>query len=75
MQTTDNAGISLRWFRDVFGDAVQQKAEAAGLSVYDYMNTLAEKVPAGCNGLVYLPYLAGEKSPIGTPTPGASSSA
>ena len=61
---TDNAGISLRWFRDVFGDAVQQKAEAAGLSVYDYMNTLAEKVPAGCNGLVYLPYLAGEKSPI-----------
>lgn len=64
LQTTDNAGISLRWFRDVFGDAVQQKAEAAGLSVYDYMNTLAEKVPAGCNGLVYLPYLAGEKSPI-----------
>ena len=64
LQTTDNAGISLRWFRDVFGDAVQQKAEATGLSVYDYMNTLAEKVPAGCNGLVYLPYLAGEKSPI-----------
>lgn len=31
LQTTDNAGISLRWFRDVFGDAVQQKAEAAGL--------------------------------------------
>ncbi|MFR8717005.1 MAG: hypothetical protein ACLVES_04220 [Faecalibacterium prausnitzii] len=55
LQTTDNAGISLRWFRDVFGDAVQQKAEAAGLSICDYMNTLAEKGSAGCNGLVYLP--------------------
>jgi xylulokinase len=64
LQSTDNAGISLRWFRDVFGAAVEQKAKDAGLSVYDYMNTLAEKVPAGCNGLIYLPYLAGEKSPI-----------
>ena len=64
LQTTDNAGISLRWFRDVFGQAAAQEAEKAGMSIYGYMDRLAAQVPAGSGGLIYLPYLAGEKSPI-----------
>lgn len=64
LQTTDNAGISLRWFRDVFGQAAAEEAEKSGLSIYGYMDQLAAQTPAGSGGLIYLPYLAGEKSPI-----------
>ncbi|HWP50655.1 MAG TPA: FGGY family carbohydrate kinase [Clostridia bacterium] len=64
VQTTDNAGISLRWFRDVFGAAIVQDAQKAGVSVYQYMDQLAQNASAGAGGLLYLPYLSGEKSPI-----------
>ena len=64
VQSTDNAGVSLRWFRDVFGESARAKAKEQSISVYDYMDALAGSVPAGCDGLLYLPYLAGEKSPI-----------
>lgn len=64
VQTTDNAGISLRWFRDVFGDAIAEEAQKAGTTVYQQMDEWAQKSPAGAGGLLYLPYLSGEKSPI-----------
>lgn len=67
IQSTDNCGVSLRWFRDLFGKAVQDEAHEAGLSVYDYFNRLAEQSKAGAGGLLYLPYLSGEKSPIWNP--------
>ena len=42
VQTTDNAGISLKWFRDTFGKMVFQDALNAGISVYEQMNRLCE---------------------------------
>ncbi|MCP4311346.1 MAG: hypothetical protein GY790_08800 [Bacteroidetes bacterium] len=47
------AGMVLRWFRDEF---------FAGSS-YDFMTSLAEKVPAGAEGLIMLPHLMGAGSP------------
>jgi xylulokinase len=67
IQTTDNAGISLRWFRDQFGGVLQKKADLAGKSVYNVMNELVSKTEPGAGGIIYLPYLAGEKSPIWNP--------
>lgn len=64
VQSTDSAGISLRWFRDVFGGVVEERAKEQGVSIYACLDELASAAPAGCGGLVYLPYLAGEKSPI-----------
>jgi len=43
----------MRWFRDEF---------FAGSS-YDFMTSLAEKVPAGAEGLIMLPHLMGAGSP------------
>jgi len=47
------AGASLRWWRDLLGEALS----------YEELATLAEDVPAGANGLVFLPYLSGERTP------------
>ncbi len=46
------AGLALRWLRDLLG---------AGDFVR--LSTLAEGVPPGAEGLVFLPYLAGERTP------------
>jgi xylulokinase len=39
-----------------------QASEALGVSPYELMNLGAEKSPVGANGLLYLPYLMGERS-------------
>lgn len=62
IQSTDNAGVSLRWFRDIFKTAVSHTAHEK--ITYQYIDDIARKVPAGSGGLIYLPYLNGEKSPI-----------
>lgn len=64
VQSTNNACVSLRWFRDVFGKVVEGEAKAAGIKLYAYMNLEAAKAPPGAGGLIWLPYLAGEQSPI-----------
>lgn len=67
VQSTNNAGVSLRWFRDVFGKAVADEAAAAGKDLYTYLNIEAAKAPVGAGGTIWLPYLAGEQSPIWNP--------
>jgi xylulokinase len=53
MGVTQAAGLSLRWLRDVI---------APGVS-YDDLALEATKVPAGSDGLVWAPYLLGERTP------------
>ncbi len=50
-------GGALRWFRQEFG-----KDES-----FDDLTKEAEKIPAGSEGVVFLPYMAGERSPIWDP--------
>lgn len=60
---TLGAGGSFKWMRDsFFADKKLQLAEE-GNDVYNYMTELASKVQPGCEGLVFLPYLAGEGTP------------
>lgn len=59
------AGASISWFRDQF--CAQERQAAALLSnvdVHDLMELEAARVPAGADGLVFLSYLMGERSPI-----------
>jgi xylulokinase len=51
-----SAGLSLRWLRDLLGLRTQKGA-------YAHLSTLAASVPAGADGLLFLPYLAGERTP------------
>jgi xylulokinase len=55
---TQGAGLSLRWFRDQFGAGVED-----GRDPYERLTEEAARVPAGANGLIWAPYLMGERTP------------
>jgi xylulokinase len=61
MGVTQAAGFSLRWFRDQFG--VEAESGDSNRDPYDSLMQEAGKVPAGANGLLWAPYLMGERTP------------
>jgi xylulokinase len=63
MGVTQGAGLSLRWFREQLGASEAWYARETGEDVYNLIIREAEKVPAGSNGLLFLPYLMGERTP------------
>ncbi len=65
--TMQAAGASYQWAKEQLGELEQKAADNLGLSVYDILNLTAEKSPAGANGLIFLPYLLGERSPRWNP--------
>lgn len=62
-----SAGGSLRWYRDTFAECESAVAKAMGQDPYDVMSMEAMRAPAGCEGLVFLPYLTGERTPYPDP--------
>ena len=58
MGVTQAAGLSLRWFRDQFGAGKDD-----GRDPYERLSDEAAKVPAGSQGLLWTPYLMGERTP------------
>jgi xylulokinase len=52
-----SAGGSLRWYRDMIGG-----------SSFEELLTEAETIPPGSEGLIFLPYLTGERAPHPDPT-------
>lgn len=64
MSCTLAAGLSLRWLRDEMFSYEKQNEEANGRDVYNLMTEEASKIGAGSDGLIYLPYLMGERSPV-----------
>jgi gluconokinase len=59
----NNGGIVLRWFRDNFGHQACDEAEKKGVSIYSILSEYAGKVGPGADGLMFLPFLAGERAP------------
>jgi xylulokinase len=53
MGVTNGAGLSLRYFRDTFAPG----------SSYEELTARAAEAPAGCEGLMWAPYLFGERTP------------
>ncbi len=56
-------GMALTWFRDRFGAEEVERAAAEGADAYDLLTALAATVPAGSEGLTFLPHLMGAFSP------------
>jgi xylulokinase len=62
-----SAGGSLRWFRDTLAQDAVAEAKARGVEAYDILAERAARVAIGSDGLVFLPYLTGERCPIPDP--------
>lgn len=62
-----STGASLRWFRDEFCQDLIEKEREIGINAYQTMSELAENSLPGANGVVFLPYMAGERSPVWDP--------
>ena len=63
-----HTGASLRWMRDEFCQDLKMAAEAFHDNVYDLMTGMADihSIP-GAGGIVFLPYMLGERSPVWDP--------
>jgi xylulokinase len=62
-----SAGGSLRWFRDVLANDAVVEAKVRSIDPYEVLAERAARVSIGSNGLVFLPYLTGERCPIPDP--------
>lgn len=58
MGVTQAAGLSLRWFRDQFGRGANDHTES-----YEQLTAEAAQSPPGSEGLLWAPYLMGERTP------------
>lgn len=63
MGVTQGAGLSLKWFRDTFCMEELMTAELSNIDVYKLIDAEAETIKPCSDGLVYLPYLMGERTP------------
>jgi xylulokinase len=64
MGVTLSAAGSLQWFvQNICSDLATKK----GIDPYEILNSEAARVSAGSEGLFYLPYLAGERTPHADP--------
>ncbi|MFN3649195.1 MAG: xylulokinase [Armatimonadota bacterium] len=62
-----SAGGSLRWYRDTLAGAEMYVARALGIDPYQLIAEEAQRAPAGSEGLIFLPYLTGERTPYPDP--------
>jgi xylulokinase len=71
MGVTQAAGLSLRWFRDQFLAATSGSSGSgsdASSHSYDRLTAEAAQAPPGSDGLLWAPYLMGERTPYLDPT-------
>jgi xylulokinase len=60
-------GSALNWFAANFAGGERAAASAAGQTLHQRLDALAQGVPAGAEGVRVLPYFLGEKTPIHDP--------
>ena len=65
--TMQSAGSSYAYARNTFCQEEIRKAQEEGRSSWELINELVSASPAGAKGLVFLPYLAGERAPRWNP--------
>lgn len=67
MGVTLSAGGSFRWFRDSLGLMEKNVAWMSGVDPYEILTAEAANAPVGSEGLLFLPYLTGERTPYADP--------
>lgn len=60
---TNSCAAVHKWLRDEFFQEESLKAEKEGGTVFEYMDMIAKSITAGSDGLIFHPYLLGERTP------------
>lgn len=63
-----SAGGSLQWYRNQFADSERSVAAAMNVDPYELLTQQAAQAAAGSEGLFFLPYLTGERTPHADPS-------
>ena len=61
---TTGGGGALKWFEQQFGYEERLEAGKKGCSSFEILSQLGGTISAGSDGVIFLPYMAGERSPI-----------
>ena len=61
---TVGGGGALRWFNEQLGGFEQELGRQLRRSPFELMSEAAAGIPPGAGGLIFLPYMAGERSPL-----------
>ena len=61
--TMQTAGGAYNWLKNTICRMETYDAKLHGKSPYDYMNEQIAQAPVGANGIIFLPYLLGERAP------------
>lgn len=62
---TEAAGSNIEWLKEQF---FSKEAAEMGSGIYDYMDSVIEKIPAGSDYLICTPWMLGERCPVSTTT-------
>ncbi len=67
VSATNAAALCQRWFRDAFCEFEKQEADRKHCRVFSLLDQQAEASAPGANGVMFHPYLQGERSPYWDP--------
>lgn len=67
MGVTLAAAGSYQWFRNTFAQFEMEQAKALGKSAFYLLDQCAKATAPGAEGLIFLPYLTGERCPLNDP--------
>ena len=65
--TMQAAGSSYKWLKDTICTAETSEAAAQGVDVYELINAEIERSVPGARGVIFLPYMLGERTPRWNP--------
>lgn len=63
----ESAGACMKWFRDELGKEEKKIEKSDGKSAYELLDKLAKKVEPGSKGLIFTPWMNGERCPFTDP--------
>lgn len=58
------SGAALKWFIEKFAAEEREYAHEHNKNIYTYLNELALEAQAGSGGIIFFPYLLGERAPL-----------
>lgn len=64
---TNSCASAYRWMRDALFPVEMEQCAKDGTDIYMQMDRLAEQAELGCRGLIFHPYLLGERCPYFNP--------